>query len=211
MATGTVRRGQEPNMHRVKMVPLFVLDLIGKVWAAPNTVAGLLLGAVGLLAGSRVRVAHNAIVFNSFSFPLVRGAFVLGNVIINSEPDLNWYAATYESVARRRKGFAHFPIHTVHVGKHEEAHTWQYQVLGSFFLPVYALTMLLPSPTPFEHAADVYAKTGSGWWPSIARRAQAQSTNESGLATASSALRSAEMPHRSCTKAAAIIRNAPRR
>jgi hypothetical protein len=61
-------------------------------------------------------------------------------------------------------------LEIVHAGKHEEAHTWQYQVLGPFFLPVYALTMLLPSRTPFERAADIYAKSGRGWWPSLARR-----------------------------------------
>ena len=77
-------------------------------------------------------------------------------------------AATYESVARRKGGSAPCAMETVHVGKHEEAHTWQYQVLGPFFLPVYALTMLLPSPTPFERAADLYAKSGSGWWPRLA-------------------------------------------
>jgi hypothetical protein len=194
-------------MLRLKTAAIIIIDLIGKLWAAPNTLVGLLLGAGGVLAGSRVRVAHNAIVFDSF--PLGRGAFVLGNVIINSEADLTWHAATYESVARRRRGVANFAVEAVHVGKHEEAHTWQYQVLGPFFLPLYALTMLLPSPTPLEHAADLYAKTGRGWWPAL--RVHAQSTNDSGRATASSALRSAEIPHRNCTMAAAIIKEAPKR
>src|SRR5512145_1025493 len=98
-------------MHRFKMAAIFALDAIGKLWAAPNTLAGLLLGAAGLLAGSRVCVVHNAIVFNSL--PLVRGAFVLGNVIINSEADLNWYAATYRSVASKKQGFTHCAVETV--------------------------------------------------------------------------------------------------
>jgi hypothetical protein len=152
-------------MPRLRQASLFVIDAVGKIWTAPNTIAGLLLGAVALLAGSRAAVAHNAIVFHAF--PLGRRAFVLGNVIINPAADLQWHAATYESVARRKKD-VHCAVETVNAGKHEEAHTWQYQVLGPFFLPAYALTMLLPSPTPFERAADLYAKSGSGWWPRLA-------------------------------------------
>jgi hypothetical protein len=141
-----------------------VVDAAGKIWTAPNTLAGLLLGGFALLFGARIALAHNAIVFHAV--PLVRRAFVLGNVIINPMADLDWRCATYESVARRKRDPL-CALETVHLGKHEEAHTWQYQVLGPFFLPVYALTMLLPSPTPFERAADVYAQTGRGWWPSF--------------------------------------------
>src|SRR5262245_41279845 len=141
---------------------LIALDAIGKIWTAPNTLFGLLLGTPALLAGGRVALAYNAIVFHGF--PIGKRAFVLGNVIINPYPDLDRCSATYESVARLKRDAA-CAVELVHIGRHEEAHTFQYQVLGPFFLPVYALTMLLPSPTPFERAADVYAKCGSGWWP----------------------------------------------
>ena len=151
-------------MPGLKRVAVFALDVAGKLWTAPNTIAGLLLGAVAVIAGARAGVAHNAIVFHSV--PLVHRAFVLGNVIINPMADLDWRCATYESVAHRKRDPT-CAIETVHLGKHEEAHTRQYQVLGPFFLPVYALTMLLPSPTPFERAADIYAQTGRGWWPSF--------------------------------------------
>ena len=157
-------------MLRLRQTTRVMVDAVGKIWTAPNTLAGLLLGAVALTAGARVRLAHNAIVFHSV--PLAHRAFVLGNVIINPMADLDWRCATYESVARRKRD-PHCAIETVHIGKHEEAHTWQYQVLGPFFLPVYALTMLLPSPTPFERAADVYAQTGRGWWPSFNPRTRA--------------------------------------
>src|SRR5688572_3358161 len=157
-------------MLRLRQTARVVLDVAGKTWTAPNTLAGLLLGAVALLAGARVRLAHNAIVFHAV--PLAYRAFVLGNVIINPMPDLDWRCATYESVARRKRD-ATCALETVHLGKHEEAHTWQYQVLGPFFLPAYALTMLLPSPTPFERAADEYAKSGRGWWPSLSRGTKA--------------------------------------
>ena len=160
-----------------KRAAIAAIDAVGKLWTAPNTLAGLLLGAVALIAGARIALAHNAIVFHAV--PLVRRAFVLGNVIINPLPDLNWRCATYESAARRKRD-ATCALETVHLGKHEEAHTRQYQVLGPFFLPVYALTMLLPSPTPFERAADEYAKNGRGWWPSFSRvtRAAAPPTPE---------------------------------
>ncbi len=157
-------------MLRLRQTARVMLDLAGKIWTAPNTLAGLLLGGVALLAGARVGFAHNAIVFHSV--PLAHRAFVLGNVIINPMADLDWRCATYESVARRKRD-PQCAIETVHIGKHEEAHTWQYQVLGPFFLPVYALTMLLPSPTPFERAADEYAKSGCGWWPSFSRGTRA--------------------------------------
>ena len=157
-------------MLRLRQTTRVMVDAVGKIWTAPNTLAGLLLGAVALTAGARVRLAHNAIVFHSV--PLAHRAFVLGNVIINPMADLDWRCATYESVARRKRDPL-YVLETVHIGKHEEAHTWQYQVLGPFFLPVYALTMLLPSPAPFERAADVYAQTGRGWWPSFNPRTRA--------------------------------------
>ena len=68
------------------------------------------------------------------SVPLAHRAFVLGNVIMNPMADLDWRCATYESVARRRRDPL-CALETVHIGKHEEAHTWQYQVLGPFFPP----------------------------------------------------------------------------
>lgn len=157
-------------MPRLKRIAIVTLDAAGKLWTAPNTLAGLLIGGVALAAGARVAIAHNAIVFNAV--PLVHRAFVLGNVIINPMADLDWRCATYESVARRKRDPT-CALETVHLGKHEEAHTWQYQVLGPFFLPIYALTMLLPSPTPFERAADVYAQTGRFWWPSLSPRTRA--------------------------------------
>lgn len=90
---------------------------------------------------------------------------MLGNVILNPYTDMDRQAMTYECAACARRGLPLPQPRTVHLGKHEEAHTWQYQVLGPFFLPVYVATLLLPSPTPFERAADNYAHNGTGWWP----------------------------------------------
>ena len=154
----------QETMSRLKQAALIALDTIGKIWTAPNTLLGLLLGVPAMLAGCRPALAHNAIVFHSF--PVGSRAFVLGNVVINPAHDLERCTATYASVARRKRDRS-CAVELVHIGKHEEAHTFQYQVLGPFFLPVYALTMLLPSPTPFEHAADIYAQSGRGWWPRL--------------------------------------------
>ena len=142
---------------------LFFLDAVGKVWALPYTCAGLVLGVPFLLAGARWQVAHNAIVFHRF--PLAKRAFVMGNVIFSPYADLNRMVMTYECAVRARRGLPLPQVRTVHLGRHEEAHTWQYQLLGPLFLPLYLLTLFLPSPTPFERAADLYAHTGKGWWP----------------------------------------------
>jgi hypothetical protein len=141
------------------------VDIIGKVWTLPNTLAGLALGVASLPFGARVTLGHNAVVFNGI--PLVKRAFTLGNVILNPAANLFGTCATYASVAEYRKTRNPLCIEKVNLGAHEEAHTWQYQVLGPFFLPVYGLTQILPGPTPFERAADIYAQTGKGWWPGI--------------------------------------------
>jgi hypothetical protein len=75
-----------PTVSRLRQAAVFAVDALGKLWTAPNTLAGLLLGGAAMLAGSRAALAHNAIVFHSF--PLGNRAFVLGNVIINPGEDL---------------------------------------------------------------------------------------------------------------------------
>ena|SRR5688572_26340169 len=140
-----------------------LLDAAGKIWTLPNTVAGLILGLVALAFGARATLGRNAIVFNRI--PLVRRAFTLGNVILNPADNLFGTCPTYASVATYTKSRDPLCIEYVNLGAHEEAHTRQYQVLGPFFLPIYGLSQLLPAPTPFEKAADVYAKTGRDWWP----------------------------------------------
>jgi hypothetical protein len=144
---------------------LSVLDIIGKIWTLPNTLAGLLIGGAALIFGARAELRHNAVVFNRM--PLVRRAFTLGNTILNPHANLYGTCPTYGSVLKYKKSRDPLCIEYVSLGAHEEAHTWQYQVLGPFFLPVYGLSQLLPAPTPFERAADRFAKTGKGWWPGI--------------------------------------------
>ena len=142
---------------------LRIADLAGKLWTSPNTLAGLVLGLGALAFGARVQLAHNAVVFNRF--PVTKRAFTLGNTILNPHQDLAGLCPTYASAAKYRKCRNPTVLEWISLGTHERAHTLQYQVLGPFFLPVYGLSQLWPTPTPFEHAADVYARTGRGWWP----------------------------------------------
>jgi hypothetical protein len=140
-----------------------LLDAAGKIWTLPNTLAGLVLGLLSLVFGSRPELKHNAVVFNRF--PVVKRAFTLGNVILNPAANLFGRCPTYASVAAYRKRRDPSVLEFVSLGAHEEAHTRQYQLLGPFFLPVYGVTQLMPSPTPLERAADTFAQTGTGWWP----------------------------------------------
>ncbi len=110
------------------------LDLIGKLWNAPNTLLGLLLGGLGHGCAAigrpgrrgppRIQLGHNAVEFlNNPAAPL--GGLTLGNVTIYGDdpydPASGWLA--YEL----RYGHP--------VQAHEEQHTYQGQLLGPFYLP----------------------------------------------------------------------------
>lgn len=140
-----------------------IADVLGKIWTLPNTIAGLLIGFFALAFGARAEISNNAIVFSRVRF--LHRAFTLGNVIFNPRETFSGHCPTYHSVAQYRRCGDAAVLEYVELARHKEAHTYQYQVLGPLFLPVYALTQILPSPTPFERAADIYAKTGTGWWP----------------------------------------------
>lgn len=135
------------------------LDLIGKVWSLPNTVLGLVAGGVGYVAGTilgtnpGVSIGNNAIQFTNLPLGASGGgALTLGNV------QLYHNAVPTESVPRYDQ------TATVNLGRHEEAHTYQSQVLGPFFLPVYFATGGISTNNPLEAAADNYA-AGGRWWP----------------------------------------------
>lgn len=140
-----------------------IADGLGKIWTLPNTIAGLLIGLAALALGARAELSNNAVVFNRVKF--LRRAFTLGNVIFNPRATFAGHCPTYHSVAHFRRCGDASVLEYVELARHEEAHTYQYQLLGPLFLPAYALTQILPSPTPFERAADIYAKSGKGWWP----------------------------------------------
>lgn len=140
-----------------------LLSVLGKLWTSPNSALGLLLGMLATPFGARVRCGDNAIQF--YRFPLgPGGALVLGNVILLTGDSLDLRVRTYRARARGARRV------WVRLGDHERAHTYQYEVLGPFFLPAYVLLgclrgAIIAASNPFEAAADRYALTHRGWWP----------------------------------------------
>ncbi len=131
---------------------IFFLDLAGKIWASPNTALGLAAGGLSVPFGARPTLGHNAIQFTGVPWP-GKGALTLGNVILYNDINPSDFVARYDQTA------------LVMIGLHEEAHTYQYQVLGPLFLPVYFLSGGISADNPFENAADNYAQGTGGWWP----------------------------------------------
>lgn len=128
------------------------LNVAGKLWALPNTLAGIAIGALGLPLGVRISFGDNAIRFERY--PWGRGVLTLGNCVIYARGN------TPQDMARGLYG----DPRRLSVGRHEEAHTYQYQLLGPFFLPVYVLSGGISAANPFERAANEYA-AGGHWWP----------------------------------------------
>lgn len=134
--------------------------VLGAVWTAPNTVIGLMLGALGIAFGAHAqwRASDMAIVFNRWPWG-PGGAMTLGNVILHTGDDLQVACCTYA----HRAGQCVDP--DVRLCDHERAHVYQYMVLGPLFLPLYLLSGGISVRNRFERAADRYAMTGRGWWP----------------------------------------------
>ncbi len=128
------------------------LDLLGKLWTVPNSVLGLSAGLAMLPFGARPSIGDNALRFENI--PLGRGALTLGNIVLYSRhcaPDIEAIGMYGDSRCLR-------------IGKHEQAHTLQYQLLGPLFLPVYLCCGGISARNPFERAANDYAD-GGHWWP----------------------------------------------
>jgi len=128
------------------------VSVLGKIWTSPNTLLGLLLGAVAMARGARVQRGRNAIEFleNPFIGRWGRAAMVLGNTIHYAP------GRSPSDVVRRydRAG-------SVVLGEHERAHTAQYERWGPFFLVAYAICWLPfvpPRGNRFEHGADDVAE-----------------------------------------------------
>ncbi|RYD14534.1 MAG: hypothetical protein EOP90_12900 [Lysobacteraceae bacterium] len=136
--------------------------MLGVAWALPNTLVGLVAGAIGLAFGARpsMRRADLAIAFAHFPTPFARdGALVLGNAILHTGASLDCDCETYA----HRAGLACEP--PVRLCDHERAHVLQYMALGPLFLPLYFLCGGIGVRNRFERAADRYARSGRGWWP----------------------------------------------
>lgn len=141
---------------------LRVLQGLGALWTAPNTLIGLIGGLAGMVAGARPSWNRRdlAIVFRDWPWG-PGGAITLGNVILHTGPVLDVACRTYAHQA----GYCTEPV--IGLQDHERAHVFQYLVLGPLYLPVYLACGGVSARNPFERAADVYAMTGRGWWPGI--------------------------------------------
>jgi len=137
-----------------------MLQLLGVAWTLPNTVAGLLLGVIGLPCGAHLhlRMKDMAIVFHRWPWG-PGGALTLGNVILHTGDTLDSPCMTYAHHAGQGD---EAPIM---LADHERAHVYQYMVLGPLFLPLYLLCGGISVRNRFERAADRYACLGRGWWP----------------------------------------------
>ena len=125
------------------------MSRLGKIWTSPNTLLGILVGVLGMLAGARARRGENAVLF--LSHPLMSlfpaRAVTLGNCVLyrkDANPELE--VARYDGKGLQR------------IGDHERAHTEQYERWGPLFLPVYLLLALMPGVHPLEAQADRWAE-----------------------------------------------------
>jgi RHS repeat-associated protein len=156
--TGLYGNGSAPGTANLGSIGNGIGDLIGKIWNLPNDVIGLALGLLtlpfDLANGGGIQLGSNAIQFTGFPIgPTDGGALTLGNVQLfhgsDFIPSTN-FTSPYTGLE-------------VNAGLHEEAHTWQSQILGPFFLPVYFLNGGVSGSNPFERAADYYSNGGSYW------------------------------------------------
>lgn len=141
----------------VNTLILRIVQLLGVLWTSPNTLVGLVVGAVAMACGARASFRDAALVFDQVPFG-PGGALTLGNVILNTGESMDQLALTY--ACRLHGG-----TDCVRIGDHERAHVYQYLALGPLFLPLYFFSGGIAARNRFEQAADHYAATGRGWWP----------------------------------------------
>jgi len=147
-------------MPMLRRIPILMAVWLGALWTLPNTLLGLLLGAIGLAFGAHAhwRRREMALVFHRWPWG-PGGAITFGNVILHTGDDLDSPCVTY---AHRAGHATEAPIV---LADHERAHVYQYLALGPLFLPLYLLSGGISVRNRFERAADRYASTGRGWWP----------------------------------------------
>jgi len=146
-----------------RRLPRSVL-VLGMLWTLPNSLAGVLLGVLGLAFGARLRWQAGELAWVVRRWPWgAGGAMTLGNVILHTGERLDRPCLTYA----HRAGRCVEPA--VSLAAHERAHVYQYMVLGPLFLPLYLLCGGISARNRFERAADRYALHGHGWWPWGAR------------------------------------------
>ena len=148
---GTPNNGQSSNFFSTLGNDL--LDLLGLAWTLPNDVIGLTLGLASLPFGAQIGgFGNNALQFLNVPW-LGAGAITFGNVELfggDSPPEnYGYYYGVYQNS-----------------GLHEEGHTFQYELFGPFFLPLYLPFGIGNAGNPFEKGAISFA-TGGSWFPPI--------------------------------------------
>ena len=156
-------RGESTSIGEVA---LGVLDVVGKIWALPNTLVGAVYGSLGHIAGwasyaagwqtqsPSIEIGNNAVQLLNNPFIFSGAALTLGNIVIygaGATPEM-WGA------------YGNFGVQ---LGPHEGGHTYQSQILGPLFGPAYLLVggFSGPSGNPFEQAAQNYGSGRGSWWP----------------------------------------------
>jgi hypothetical protein len=150
--SGTLSSGLSNIANGVGGVAMGGLDLAGKAWTLPNTAVGLVVGVASMPFGAKIGIGNNAIQFTNMPVG-PGGALTLGNVQLYTGMKPSDLQSGYDGQGP-----------SVPVGSHEEGHTYQYQVLGPAFLPVYFMSGGISGNNPLEKAADNYSRGGS-WWP----------------------------------------------
>lgn len=114
-------------------------SILGKIWALPTTLAGMIFGLLGVCFAPRkirICIAHNAICF--YNHPFIRGNVIgltIGNAIF-FQGDTDYF-------------------HGTDVGAHEEQHTIQGEVLGPFYLPLHGYYLVKYFRTPWLNPLEI--------------------------------------------------------
>jgi len=141
----------------------------GVLWTLPNSLLGLLAGALAMPFGARPELHKDDLAVVFHRFPLgPGGALTLGNVILCTGEHLDTLCTTYA----HRAGWCVQP--KTRLNDHERAHVLQYMALGPLFLPLYFLSGGVSVRNRFERAADRYALTGRDWWPWLRANSKAE-------------------------------------
>lgn len=131
----------------------------GWLTAAPWSLLAAILALAALLGGARLRWHCGAI--NVLRCPFGRpGALTMGHFVFYHHCDPSSRACRYIDRAEPAADAC------IRIDRHELAHILQYAALGPLFVPAYFLCGGVSADNRFERAADRFALTGRGWWPS---------------------------------------------
>jgi hypothetical protein len=114
------------------------MNLIGKIWALPTTLFGLLIGFIGVCIAPKkinIKFAHNAICF--YNHPLMKGraiALTLGNVILfQKDTDM---------------------CMGINIAQHERQHTIQGEYLGILYIPLHVIFIVMYFKNPLKNPLE---------------------------------------------------------